>query len=64
MAQYGKYQLEGSHDQRICIRSSKREKKAFKYYLSILERKERWLGHILREDIIDASCERSYRRRD
>ncbi len=26
-----KYQLEGSHDQRICVRSSYREKKAFKY---------------------------------
>ena len=37
MAQYGKNQLKGSHDQRICIRSSKREKKAFKYYV----RKER-----------------------
>ena len=29
MAQAGKYQLQGSHNQRI----SKREKKAFKYYI-------------------------------
>ena len=33
MGQYGKYQLEGSHDQQICVRTSKREKKAFKYYI-------------------------------
>ena len=26
------YQLEGSHDQRICVRPSKGEKKAFRYY--------------------------------
>ena len=33
MAQYGKYQLEGSHNQRICVRPRKLEKKAFKYYI-------------------------------
>ena len=33
MAQYGKYQLEGLHNQRICARPSKREKKALKYYI-------------------------------
>ena len=33
MVQYGKYQLEGLQDQRICVRSSKRDKKAFKYYI-------------------------------
>ena len=33
IAQYGKDQLEGSHDQLICVRSSKLEKKAFKYYI-------------------------------
>ena len=33
MAQYGKNQLERSHNQRICSRPSKREKKAFKYYI-------------------------------
>ena len=32
MSKYGKYHLEGSQDQRICERPSKREKKAFKYY--------------------------------
>ena len=29
MAQYGEYQLEGKKDQRICVRPSKRENKAF-----------------------------------
>ena len=29
---YGKYQLQGSHNQRVFARQSKREKKAFKYY--------------------------------
>ena len=29
IVQYGKYQLEGSQNQRICARPSKREKKAF-----------------------------------
>ena len=33
MAQYGNYQLEGSHNQRICARPSKRKKKAFKYFM-------------------------------
>ena len=45
MVQYGKYQLEGSQNQRICARPSKREKKAFKYYIG---RKKRWLEHNLR----------------
>ena len=30
---HGKYQLEGTHDQKICARPSKREKKAFKQYI-------------------------------
>ena len=33
MTAMGKYQLEGSHDQRICVLSGKRAKKAFKYYI-------------------------------
>ena len=45
MAQYGKCKLEGSHNQRICARPIKGEKKAFKYYIL---RKKRWLGHVLR----------------
>ena len=44
MAQGGKYQLEGSHDQRICVRPSKRER----LLNTILKRKKRWLGQILR----------------
>ena len=33
LRKYERDQLEGSHDQRICVRSSKREKKAFKFYI-------------------------------
>ena len=33
MAQYGKYQLKQSQDQQTRVRSSKREKKTFKYYI-------------------------------
>ena len=33
MAQYDEYQLERSNDQRIYVIPSKREKKAFKYYI-------------------------------
>ena len=47
--EYGTYQLDGSQDQRMCIISSKRltkrENKAFKYYI---RKEKRWLGHILR----------------
>ena len=32
-AQYGKFQLEGSYDQRKCLSSSNREIKDFKYYI-------------------------------
>ena len=31
MAQYGEYQLEESKDQRVCVRSSKRENKVCKH---------------------------------
>ena len=33
MAQNENYQLKGTRIQRICVRPSKREKKAFKYYI-------------------------------
>ena len=33
MSQYGEYQLKGSKYQRIRVRPSKRENKAFKYYI-------------------------------
>ena len=41
MARYGKYQLGGLNDQRICVRSSKREKK---HLNNILERQSDNLG--------------------
>ena len=54
----GKYQLEGSHDKILCVRS-KRERTILN---SILERKKRWLGHILRgeslvKDVIEGRLE-------
>ena len=54
MAQYGKYQLKGSHGKRICIRLSKREKKASRYH--IRKEKAKVWAHLERRK----SCKGSY----
>ena len=50
MAQDGKYQLEGSHNQRMCAWPSKREKKHFKYYIS-KEKAMAWI-HLERRSLV------------
>ena len=53
MEQCARYQLEISHGQQICFRSSKREREAFKYYI-IKEKTMAWA--------LESSYERCYRK--